>query len=99
MSALSAAAVPVLRVVRGETRHPDPAGGGQNDPGQQHALRDPPQTSAGQSHSGEGRPGNVSTLTAPLRSGVLKQFEGDDAVIKPGWVLKEGERKPEMSFD
>lgn len=38
-------------------------------------------------------------LTAPLQSVVWKQFEGDDAVIKPGWVLKEGERKPEMSFD
>lgn len=78
--------MPVHRVVRGEARHPDPAGGGQNHPGQQHTLRHPLQTPASQTPSGERRPGDLSTLTAPLESGPLKRFEVDDAVIKLRWA-------------
>lgn len=62
ISTVSSAAVPVLRVVRGETRHPDPAGGGQNDPSQLHTLQHPVQAAASQTHSGGGRPGKSNTL-------------------------------------
>lgn len=98
VSAVSAAVVPVLRVVCGETRHPDLAGGGQNNPSQQHTLRHPVQATASQTHSGVGRPGNLSTSPVPPQSGLLKRFEGDDAVIKlHGAVQRVNDINPETS--
>lgn len=46
VSVVSSVAVSVLRVVRGETRHPDPTHRGQNDFCQQHSLHDTVQASA-----------------------------------------------------
>lgn len=54
---VSHAAVPVLCVVRGETRHPDPADRGQNRPGQQHSLHHPLPAPADRLLPGKRRPG------------------------------------------
>lgn len=47
VSVTSSVVVSVLRVILGETRHPDPADRRQNHSHQQHSLRDPVQASAG----------------------------------------------------